>query len=175
MNCAEVNGGREKGRCRSDGLHHEGSRMTQEGQGICIGDPQGEYLQILIFGRSYPEATDFWDGNWLRSEVAAKIGGFQCRFEAALRAEEFRLFQAALAELHQSLNGDAVFSTLEGQVKITLKGDGQGHIDVRIRMCDLPGSGNRFEGEFRIDQTYLRGIQAGLDGLLADYPPIGTS
>jgi hypothetical protein len=32
---------------------------------IRVGGEEAEFLAITLLGRSYPECTDYWDGNWL--------------------------------------------------------------------------------------------------------------
>ncbi len=68
----------------------------------CEGD---EFLTIALLGRSHPEATDYWDGNWVTASVEARAGGFRGSVGGHLRAEELAAFHDQLARLQESLRG----------------------------------------------------------------------
>lgn len=53
------------------------------------------------------------------------------------------------------LNGDAEFATLEDQLRLFLKGDGKGHIELVGEVFDQPGIGNRLHFALKFDQSQL--------------------
>ena len=55
---------------------------------------------------------------------------------------------------------------MEGQVTLVLSGDGMGNVTVQAALLDVPGSDNRLQSEFVIDQTYR-------PGLLSTWPVLG--
>jgi hypothetical protein len=140
---------------------------------ILIGDPDGPRVLIQPQGREHPGLFDYWDGNWIVCEIHLSAGGFRGGFQASLRSEEFEAFLAELESLSQTLEGAAAFSTMEGQLALTLTGDGNGHIQLKGEAQDQPG-GNRLHFEFEIDQTYLPSICRSLEHLLVAFPVTGT-
>lgn len=142
---------------------------------LAIGLTSGDHLKLTPVARAYPTATDYWDGNWLRVGVSACAGAFQGRQEALLRTDEFARFRAELSVLHETLLGEAVFSSLERWVEVRLVGDGMGHVAVAIEIRDQPGLGNslRFGEGISIDQTDLPRLIDGVDEVLRVFPVIG--
>jgi hypothetical protein len=135
----------------------------------------GQYLIIEVHYRSYPLAEDRWDGNWLNSAVEVRAGEFTGRVSCYLRADEFVRFRDELRKLYEALEGRAVFTTLENQLKLTLVGDGSGRIDLEGLLRDQAGLGNTLDFHFSLDQTYLPAVLARLDALLLSFPARGTA
>jgi hypothetical protein len=77
--------------------------------------------------------------------------------------------------LERTLEGGATFTTMEGQLSVTLSGDGKGHVHVQGTAADEPGTGNRLEFGFDVDQTYLPGIAETLEHFLAAFPVVAAS
>jgi len=140
---------------------------------VAFGGGKHERVCLTVLGRSHPGSSDFWDGNWLRTSVDVAVGGFTGRFAADLRAEEFRSFNEELSKLYRTLEGHARFETLEGQVSMTLMGNGMGHVALQAELRDRAGTGNRLRLEFATDQTYLPGIIESLDAVDAAWPVQG--
>ena len=63
---------------------------------IEVGGHERERILLNVLGRSHPDATDYWDGNWLRTSIEARVGGFTAAFGADLRTDEFERFRSAL-------------------------------------------------------------------------------
>ena len=140
---------------------------------ILIGDAGGQHVLIRPLGRSQPGLFDYWDANWIACEVQVAAGGFVGKFSADLRSEEFQSFLEEVEALSRSLEGTATFATMEGQITLSLTGDGQGHVRVQADALDVPGIGNRLHFGFEIDQTYLPQVCQELESLLVAFPVIG--
>jgi hypothetical protein len=140
---------------------------------VILGDGERERITLTVRGRSHPTCTDYWDGNWLRTNVSVRIGGFSGSYVANLRAEEFRSFGDEMTSLYSALEGDATFTTMEGQVSLLLSGDGMGHVSVKADLSDEAGIGNRLHCEFVIDQTYLPAIIDALGAIDSAWPVLG--
>ena len=63
---------------------------------LLAGAPDGDHLSVRVTGRVHPDATDFWDANWLRAELSARGGAFRGAFAADLRADELQAFAGQL-------------------------------------------------------------------------------
>lgn len=141
---------------------------------ILIGDSGGEHVLLRPLSRSHPGLFDYWDGNWIECEVEIATGGFRGRFRADLRSEEFQTFLEEIEGLSRTLEGAATFSTMEGQIAVSLTGDGKGHVRVQGEAVDTVGIGNRLHFGFETDQTRLPEISRSLQYLLAAFPVTGS-
>jgi hypothetical protein len=144
-----------------------------EPAGFRLGGEAAEYVELTILGRSNPGATDFWDGNWLVTEVQLQSGGFTGAFKANLRTHEIADFAAELRGLHTALRGSAELRTMEQQLKLSFTGDGRGHLNVQCEAHDQAGCGNQLRFELSTDQTELPPLLRQLDDVLSRYPVIG--
>lgn len=60
---------------------------------LLLGSRSSNFLSIQPLSRSYPDATDYWDGNWLQTEVQVHAGTFSGKVQAELRADDFQSFR----------------------------------------------------------------------------------
>jgi hypothetical protein len=147
-------------------------RQVASSPEILIGDTGGQYVLIRALSRSQPDLFEVRDGDWIDCEVALTVGGFNGSFRADLRSEEFRSFLEEAQALAQAPDGGASFTTMEGQVAISLTGDDQGRLRVSGEAID---EGNRLQFAFEIDRAYLSSIIEALENLLIAYPVAGTA
>lgn len=143
----------------------------EPGDVVHLGEQEAEYVEIRMQSRS--AVDDFHEANWLRCEVAVAAGGFEARFPAELRTDAFQRLHREAAALYESLNGKARFESAEGQLRLTLTGDGRGHIRLDGTARDHPGSDNALDFRIDFDQTQLFGAVAQLDELLRRFPVRG--
>ena len=132
------------------------------------------HVSVSPSRREYPEATDYWDGNWIYADVTVVAGAFRGSFEANLRADEFERFRDQLRPLRESLVGRAVFDPMEPWLRIEIEGDGKGHFRAACRAADAPEVGNVLAFGVEFDQTELPGILKGLDAICEAFPVVGA-
>jgi hypothetical protein len=142
---------------------------------LLIGDAEGQHVLVRAHSRHHPHLFDYWDGNWISSDVDIVAGGMRAAFRAELRSEEFQSFLDEAEALNRSLDGVATFSTAEGQLTVTLTGDPAGRVRLAGEAADAPGSGNRLHFAFEIDQSYLPQICRQLQLLLEAFPVVGAT
>jgi hypothetical protein len=142
---------------------------------LLIGDADGQHVLITVLGRKHPGLFDHCDGNWLACEVRIAAGSFRAAFRADLRAEELLAFRDQIDALVQSVEGAASFSTLEGQIAMTISGDVKGQVSVRGEARDMPASDNLLQFAFEIDQTYLKTVSLSLDATISAFPLVGSA
>jgi len=133
----------------------------------------GNFLTITLLGRSHPEATDYWDGNWVMAAVGVAVGGFRGSVNGDLRTEELARFHEKLAMLQLSLRGTAEFETMEEWLSIRVTGDGRGHMMFRCVVRDQPGIGNTLDFSLATDQTFTRNTVIELGDAVQAFPVIG--
>ena len=141
---------------------------------VIIGNPDAQHLAIRPLGRAHPGLFDYWDGNWIDCQVSVSAGGFQGAFRANVRSEEFQGFLGGLEVLYESLEGTARLTSMEGQIDVSLTGDGKGRIQVAGEAVDEAGIGNHLRFRFELDQTFLPEIRRSLERFLVAFPILGT-
>jgi hypothetical protein len=137
---------------------------------VLIGDVEAEHVMIRPLFRSQADLFDVRDGNWIDCEVQVAAGGFRGNFRADLRSEEFQGLSAELDALNQTLEGTATFSTLDGQLALTLTGDSAGRVRVTGEAVDAAEHGNRLHFSLEIDRAHVPPICESLNALLAAFP-----
>ena len=142
---------------------------------IRFGCAEAEYLTLTVHGRSRPQDTDYWDGNflWCTAEVAA--GAFRGSVSNLLRNEDLLRFLPQLEALYQRLDGEALFDTLDGWMDVQVVGVGRGQIEVRGHLLDDPVGGNQLEFRLALDQTFLPPMIAQVRVALEVFPVVGRS
>ena len=142
---------------------------------VTVGRRDGDHLSIEVGGREHPQASDFDDGNWLVCLVSLRAGGFSGKYGASLRSEELARFRDAVRLLNETLQGEALFETLEGQLRVTIERvGGLGGLRVIGTALDAAGLGNRLSFELKdFDQTDLRDLIAALNEVVSTFPVIG--
>jgi hypothetical protein len=139
-----------------------------------IGASNREHVIVRPSRRAIPDATDYWDGNWVDATIAVAAGCFRGEIESALRAEDFVRFRDQLRPLHTTLTGHATFDTIEHWLRIDVEADGKGHLRAKCVAVDQPGMGNRLAFAIDFDQTELPDMLRGLDAICEAFPVIGT-
>lgn len=144
-----------------------------EAPAVLLGKGTSAHLRIEVLRRTHPAATDYWDGNWVSAHVVVRAGGFDGRADGDLRTEELLAFREQLARLHATLEGEAVFATMEEWLSVRLVGDGRGHVEAKAVLRDAPGIGNRLDFTLALDQGELPAVLSALERVCAAYPVIG--
>jgi hypothetical protein len=142
---------------------------------VLIGDADGQHVLIRPLFRSQPDLFDIKDGNWIDCELQIVAGGFRGGFRADLRSEEFHSFSEEMAGLSRTLEGTATFSTLDGQIALSLTGEATDRVRVTGEAIDSKENGNRLQFSFDLDQAHLPPICRSLDHLLGAFPVTSTS
>jgi hypothetical protein len=141
---------------------------------VLVGDAAAQHVLIRPLSRSHPGLFDNWDGNWIDCDVEIAAGAFRGRFRANLRSEEFDAFAGQVAELNRTIDSVASLTSMEGQLSLSLAGDGQGQVHAAGEAVDVAGTGNRLQFRFDIDRTCLSEISRSLGHLLAVFPVLGA-
>jgi hypothetical protein len=129
-------------------------------------------LKIWVHGRQFPDARDYWDGNWLSS--TARCDGAGSCVEATghfLHLGEIQKWKESLAEFSRSLTGSVELPTIEPtlRVKIEATGSRTGHLKCLVEITgDHMNEHHRFSLDS--DQSYLPGLMAQLGAVLRKYP-----
>ena len=135
-----------------------------------LGGSRHERVEVIVSGYERQPVGDYHDDNWLAVEVSLSVGGFRGRFPASFLTEELLTFRAQIAELYKTLKGEAEFVTIEGQLFLSLIGNGRGGVSLRGEAWDGAGIGNHLQFELELDQTQLAATLRELDDVIERFP-----
>jgi hypothetical protein len=135
-----------------------------------FGQSEEELIEIDVLHYERRASGEYGDDNWLTTEIRVHAGCFHGKISAAIITSEFTRFLPQLRELHEKLTGKAEFRTLEGQLSLTLMGDGRGHIELEGEVLDKAGIGNRLNFHLQLDQTHLAKSIRDLEGIIVKFP-----
>jgi hypothetical protein len=146
---------------------------------LIVGRRQEDHIKIRVLRRSRPSGDDYWDGNWVDSEMQVNIRPWRATYLAQLRTEEFSRFRDQLGEMYDGTRKEASFEPMEPWLALTLEVDPLGHIAVKGE-AGPEGFGKVF-GQVRLgfrltevmDQTDLPPLIEALDGLALEFPTKG--
>lgn len=128
-------------------------------------------FQLWVHGRQFPEAEDYYDGNWLHVTAHCGASGASVWAQGAiLMVTDIAGFGDRCAAL---LNGDttsAALDPLEPELNLSLEAVGHlGHVLARVEITpDHLAQAHRFE--FEVDQSYLPGIIRQCSAIVQEYP-----
>lgn len=98
-----------------------------------LGSPQLKIagLQVWVHARQFPNAQDYWDGNWLRVTAYSSYpnSNVQARGPIVHLGEVYGLSET-LKRLYKSLSGQAALKCIEPNLDVLLEAGSTGHIEV---------------------------------------------
>ena len=92
-------------------------------------------IGIDVLYRNYPNSSDYWDGNWVTSNINIKIPGYLVNFGANLRTDELRDFTNEIKLMSKLLKGKANLKNLENYLHIECEMDKLGKIIWTAETC----------------------------------------
>lgn len=107
--------------------------MTDPAAKLGTPDLKIEGLQIWVHGRQFPDAADYWDGNWLR--VTAHCGGNGASVfttGSIIHLSELDRWLVESEELLENLKGEAKLACVEPALSVTLKSGSLGNITMEV-------------------------------------------
>ena len=127
-------------------------------------------LKVWIHGRQFPDATDFWDGNWLRVTAVLSTPVSMVRTEGPIiHLREIYQLKVECQKLYESLSGCATLSCLEPNLAVKIDATTGGHFDVEISVVPDQFT-ERHNYKETSDQTFLPNVIRQCEGILEQYP-----
>jgi len=133
----------------------------------------GDYINIKIVSRCYPTETDYWDGNWLNTEIYLRSGTLKHKINANLRTDEFDSLLRELDPVCASLKGTAKFEAMEECLILEIEGHGDGTFVATGSVKSTPGARNKLGFSLDFDKGDLLRIMSELNALLRKFPIVG--
>jgi hypothetical protein len=118
---------------------------------IPFGFPERESLVLSL---DLPAKTDS-GYEWIFCRAKIQAGGFNGKADLYIEAGDLIRLSEQIEILYQTLSGEAALDTIEGQISLTLIGDGKGHIKLQGFLLDRRGTGNKLTFVIEHDQTLL--------------------
>ncbi|HZT57207.1 MAG TPA: hypothetical protein VFA21_01145 [Pyrinomonadaceae bacterium] len=130
-------------------------------------------LQVWIHGRQFPDADDYWDGNWLNVTARCSSSGADVLTSGPiLHAPDLTRWLAALEEMGRTLSGGADLVSLEPELSVEMKMETLGHVAVKVEITpDHMTQEHTFR--FEVDQSYLKPLIEDCRRVVAKYPVKG--
>ena len=130
-----------------------------------------ERLRVWIHGRQFPEASDFWDGNWLRVTVHYGACGANVWVSGPIiHLSEIAGWLEGCEAMAHTLRGESRLDCMEPELSVVLRmSDSLGHAHMRVEITpDHPSQEHVFESE--IDVSYLADFVRTCKKVLAEFP-----
>jgi len=132
-------------------------------------------LNIWIHAREFPNATDYWDANWLKVSAVYTSSSSKVWLSGNfIQISELLRWQKELLILNDLLIGTASLNCLEPNLSIHMKIDKTGHIETIVNLYD-DHIDEKHEFIFSVDQTYLVKLIKELNTILEQYPLKGEA
>ena len=127
-------------------------------------------LKIWILSRQFPDATDYWDGNWLNVIAHCSDKGAAVTVSGSIiHLREIATLRAELLNMDESLKGSAEMPTIEPNLHLKLDCNHLGHIAGECHITpDHMTQSHSFD--FDLDQSYLKHLIRQCDRVLEEYP-----
>lgn len=129
-------------------------------------------LQIWIHDRRFPDAADYWDGNWLRATAQCVGDGSIVKIQGHfLHLGDLHRWKAGIEAFQQTVEGKVELPTIEPNLGVEFEGrkPHTGQFDCKVSITG-DHIAERHEFRFSSDQPYLPGLLVQLSTVLRDYP-----
>lgn len=131
-------------------------------------------FSLWVDQRQFPEASDYWDNNWLM--VRARMDASGARIECSgpiLTTADVQEFRDQVTIMVDTLTGEATLKGLEPELDVVLRMQKLGHVELTIEItADHLNQHHRFTVE--ADQSYLPALIRSCDAILERFPVINT-
>ena len=81
-----------------------------------LGQSEHERIELEVLRYERAAVGEYYDDNWLTSQIGVRAGRFRGKVDAAVLTGELASFLTSLRPLYDTLRGTAEFSTMEEQL-----------------------------------------------------------
>ena len=126
-------------------------------------------LTIDVISYEHPDATEFYDSNWLRCKVSCQIGSLRTTEEMSMQTNDFVALQKSVVLFSQHKSHESKFVTLEEQLQFTIQRERSTHIKIKGLISAMPPSHGRFTFEFEAEALSDSTIES-LEHITLNFP-----
>jgi hypothetical protein len=138
---------------------------------IRIGREGAEFFSLSIRERRHPEATDYWNANWLTCDVEVSAGAFRGVFGAVIRNEDLGRLLRQLRPLYERASGTATLEVSDW-LCLDMFADDRNQIEVK---CQVDDNRNSLECSLTLDRADLPAVIRQIEEASSAYPVIGQT
>lgn len=129
-----------------------------------------EYLKIKILRRSSPNNNDYWDGNWLESEIKINTSNFNGTYRTNLRTDDFLRFREDILESENNHSTSFLFTTMEEGIFF----EGRINLVGVIEWTCIAKTGNDvLNFSLESDLLSIKKLTIQIENILKIYPVVG--
>ena len=137
-----------------------------------LGDPDLRIagMRLWVHGRQFPDASDYWDGNWLRVTAYCIYPNAMVRAHGSIvHLGELVGLLRGCERLNESLKGEAALACIEPNLSVNLRAEWNGAVTVHIEItADQMTERHSFND--MLDQSHLPAIINQCSAILASFP-----
>lgn len=127
-------------------------------------------LRVWVHGRHFPEATYYWDGNWLLVTACCVYPHAMVRTHGSIiHLGELVGLLEDCSRMYETLAGEAKLACIEPNLGVQFKMQWNGSISVHLEITHNQLT-ERHSFDDEIDQTQLPAIMGQCHSILASYP-----
>jgi len=137
-------------------------------------DLQLSGLQIWIHHRQFPNAQDYWDGNWINVTVCCEAEGSSVQVSGnIIHLPEIEKLMTDAEQMYRKLGGKAELRCMEPELSFSLEAKDHGHIEMTVNIT--PDNLTQYHKFFfDIDQSFLPKLITDCKAVLEKYPIKGS-
>lgn len=129
----------------------------------------GAFVSLDFSHRGYPEAHDYWDGNWVVTRIQAEARGFKADFTDQVHLGDIVRFYEEVLKLNTSLKGEAALTMMEEYLVATGTLDARGSLDWSVLLLHPVKRDIQLQFTFQADQSYLPELIQQLEDVLIEF------
>lgn len=108
----------------------------------------GALLAIDVISYERPNATEYYDSNWLNCKVSCQVGNLIAKTDMALQTGDFVALQKSILIFQRHGVDEVKFATLEEQLQFTIRREKSTHISVIGTISTMSPNSGLFTFEF---------------------------
>ena len=133
---------------------------------------ENSFVQITVLNRRSHNNTDYWDDNWIKSEIKINERNFNGKYNINLRTNDFQRFYLDLSNLSKGKIQEVKFTTMEEGLFLKGKLDLTGNIKWSI--IAKSGEGTQLRFSMDTDNNSIKILLIEVLKVLNEYPVVGN-
>jgi len=129
-------------------------------------------LEISVLRRSNSETDDYWDGNWLESQIKIDVQGINTLYGTNLRVDDLQRFYESLKALQNDTTKESEFTTMEEGLYLHFQVESNGSVNCKGKANT--DSGDSLDFKLQTDLATLDRFVVELETTLESYPLVGS-
>jgi hypothetical protein len=127
-------------------------------------------FELVVHSREFPDAADYWDGNWLIVTCSCRASGSFVEANGSfVRIDELQHLQKCLEVLHSGIQEKCEMNCMEPELSLRFEIGKRGNINFQVRLT--PDNIKQSHSiSFDIDQSYLPSAIKQCKAILENYP-----